>query len=58
MMEVGGFSLSMTNSDNNSDYGSEEKPQPTISSADIQMPEQFNQKRLKDVAVKQILENF
>ena len=48
----------MTNSDTNSDYGSEEKPQPTISSADIQMPDQFNQKRLKDVAVKQILENF
>ena len=42
----------MTNSDTNSDYGIEEKPQSTISSTDIQMPDQFNQKRLKDVAVK------
>ena len=32
----------MTNSDTNSDYGSEEKPNPTISSVDIQMPDQLN----------------
>ena len=52
MLQTGEYNLSMTNSDTNSDYGIEEKPQPTISSADIQMPDQFNKKRLKDVAVK------
>ena len=50
----------MSTSDTNSDYGEEAaKPQPAMSvTSEIQMPEEFNQKRLKDVAVKQILENF
>ena len=50
----------MSTSDTNSDYGEEAaKPQPAMSVvSELQMPETFNQKRLKDVAVKQILENF
>ena len=58
MMQVGGYSLFMTNSDTNSDYCAEKKPQPTVSSTDIQIPDQFNCKKLRVVAVKQILENF
>ena len=61
MVQTGGFNLNISTSDSNSDYGSEEnvKAQPSMSIvSEIQMPEQFNQKRLKDVAVKQILENF
>jgi len=62
MVSIGDFNLNMSSSDTCSDYGSEEgtRHHPSMSVAsEIQMPEQLGQnKRLKDIAVKTILENF
>lgn len=61
MVSVGGFNLSMSASDTNSDYGSEEnhKLQPSMSViSELQLPDQLGKQRLKDIAVKTILESF
>ena len=62
MVSIGEFNLNMSSSDTCSDYGSDDgtKHQPSMSIAsEIQMPDQLCQnKRLKDIAVKTILENF